>query len=109
MLMGLVSWGQETGHSRLTGTLHRKTGLGWGTQVPTEAIPRPLRGAVSGHRPRRGGAEDGSDCWPSKGRKGALSVRGICERTVTKAGGEGVSGMVCSRGHDGSTIQIKNQ
>lgn len=42
-------------------------------------------------------------------RGGAGCQKEICERTVTKAGGEGISGMVCSRGHDGSTIQIINQ
>lgn len=30
VLVGLVSWGWETGHTRLTGTLHKKMGGGVG-------------------------------------------------------------------------------
>ena len=36
--MGLVSWEQETGHARLTGTLHKKMG---GGVAPTKSQLKP--------------------------------------------------------------------
>lgn len=42
VLVGLVSWGWETGHTRLTGTLHKKMGGGGAHKVLTEAIQCPL-------------------------------------------------------------------